>query len=511
MKSAGYADSAVGFFAAMNEKEKMLLIDRLALGKEGIFDLEGVSSMEKTEASHSRHTFVDQLLDKVFIDQNPSTKLLKKIMKVILLEADSHKASKILGKMTNTLIEAQLQNKKLSMPEIASLMLNELGVVGKKVSQSLAELEALPADFRQEFKKAQSSAQLVPKRALADLADSYGLLEGKDGIKILSFGKMLGAASNKQACLLEVEITSNDFALPPGKHQLVGKFKRPSAQKTSNLEADLNLLEKALGAIASESTFASSLPSGFLDTIRDGVMRELDFEKEKSFSKLLHKDLKKLNQAGKDYQLGLPTIIYANADLVIETLAPGISLRDYLDQKAAQELPPEYQSIDQQKVMEKVLSEAIRELLVSGNLHADLHPGNIFVSNKKQVTLIDVGMNEVLSEDQRESIAILLSGLTSGSDKLVNKALQKLGLKLSKFLNLKFNDFSNNTSKMIEASKASNQKVPPLVTSLFSAISKLSTYSKELDSKTMVRILKEVGQMLVRQKVGLGWEFEVEM
>lgn len=511
MKCAGYADSAVGFFAAMNEKEKMLLIDRLALGKEGIFDLEGVSSMEKTEASHSRLTFVDQLLDKVFIDQNPSTKLLKKIMKVILLEADSHKASKILGKMTNTLIEAQLQNKKLSMPEIASLMLNELGVVGKKVSQSLAELEALPADFRQEFKKAQSSAQLVPKRALADLADSYGLLEGKDGIKILSFGKMLGAASNKQACLLEVEITSNDFALPPGKHQLVGKFKRPSAQKTSNLEADLNLLEKALTAITSESTFTNSLPSGFLDTIRDGVMRELDFQKEKSFSKLLHKDLKKLNQAGQEYQLGLPTIIYANADLVIETLAPGISLRDYLDQKAAQELPPEYKSIDQQKVMEKVLSEAIRELLVSGNLHADLHPGNIFVSNKKQVTLIDVGMNEVLSEDQRESIAILLSGLTSGSDKLVNKALQKLGLNLPKILNLKFNDFSNNTSKMIDASKASNQKIPPLVTSLFSAISKLSTYSKGLDSKAMVRILKEVGEMLVKQKVGLDFEFEVDL
>lgn len=508
MHTAGFADSLVKLFALLNPREQIMMIDRLALGKEGLFDLEAVSSMEKVEASESRITFVDQLLDKVFIDQNPSTKLLKKIMKVILLEANSHKASKILGKMTNTLIEAQLQNKKLSMPEIASLMLNELGVVGKKVSQSLAELEALPADFRQEFKKTQSSAQLVPKRALADLADSYGLLEGKDGIKILSFGKMLGAASNKQACLLEVEITSNDFALPPGKHQLVGKFKRPSAQKTSNLEADLNLLEKALTAITSESTFTNSLPSGFLDTIRDGVMRELDFEKEKSFSKLLHKDLKKLNQAGQEYQLGLPTIIYANADLVIETLAPGISLRDYLDQKAAQELPPAYQSVDQQKVMEKVLGEAIRELLVSGNLHADLHPGNIFVSDKKQVTLIDVGMNEVLNADQKESIAILLSGLTSGSDKLVNKALQKLGLNLPKTLNLKFNDFSNNTSKMIEASKTSNQKIPPLITSLFSAISKLSTYSKELDSKAMIRILKEVGQMLLKQQV--DFDFDVE-
>ncbi|MCC7432015.1 hypothetical protein IT412_00660 [Candidatus Peregrinibacteria bacterium] len=511
MRTAGFADSLVKLFALLNPREQVLMIDRLALGKEGIFDLEAVSTMEKVEASESRLNFVDQLLDKVFIDQNPSTKLLKKIMKVILLEADSHKASKILGKMTNTLIQAQLQNKKLSMPEIASLMLNELGVVGKKVSQSLAELEALPTDFRQEFKKAQSSAQLVPKRALADLADSYGLLDGKDGIKILSFGKMLGAASNKQACLLEVEITSNDYALPPGKHQLVGKFKRPSAQKTSNLEADLNLLEKALVAITSESTFANSLPSGFLDTIRDSVMRELDFEKEKSFSKLLHKDLKKLDQAGKDYQLGLPTIIYANADLVIETLAPGISLRDYLDQKAAQELPPAYQSVDQQKVMEKVLGEAIRELLISGNLHADLHPGNIFVSDKKQVTLIDIGMNEVLTPDQRESIAILLSGLTSGSDKLVKKALQKLGLNLPKNLNLKFNDFSNNTSKMIDASKESNQKIPPLITSLFSAISKLSTYSKELDSKAMIRILKEVGEMLVKQKVGFDFEFEVEM
>lgn len=502
MRTVGNADGFKKIFATMDKAEQAKLIERLSLGKEGLLDLEAVDSLEKIQSQTEKGVFIDTLLNKVFSLKGEGIELLRKIMRVILIEADPAKSSKILAGLTHQLLEAEKVGKKINMPQLASLMLSEMGVVGKKLAQSLAELDFLPADFRKEFKKVQSEAQHVPKRALAELADSYGLLEGRDGVRIISFGKMLGAASNKQACLLEVEITRSGLPLPPGRHQLVGKFKRPSAQKSANLDSDLQLLEKAM-MVLGESKQKSKLPAGFLDTLRDAVLRELDFNKEADFAKLLRRDIRKLDEYQREYQLNLPEIVYANNDLVLETLAPGISLREYLDAEDAGQLEAGYVQLDRIKIMQKVLTEAMRELLVSGNVHADLHPGNIFVSKDKKVTLIDVGMNEVLDENQRAKIISLLTGLLSGSDILVKRALKGLGLVIEGKFALKVGDFNENVNRMIEVSRQSKQKIPSLITSIFSSVSKLATYAKDLDRKAMVATLKEVGGHYWKRKIGL--------
>lgn len=499
----GDASSFKIYFASLKAEEQQLLVKRLCLGAEGIFDLEAMGVGVMSQAEADRGQFIEHLLGEIVGKEGEQAKFIKGILKTLLLSAEPAKSAEILSVLTSKFLEARLADKKINLPETVGMVLGSLGVVGKKLAQSLAELDFVPENYRQEFKKMQSAAQVVPKHALAELASFYGLLEGKDGLEILSFDRMLGAASNKQACLLEVEITdSAKWGLPLGVHKLVGKFKRPSAQKSANLDKDLYLVEKILSNLSAEMDL-KKMPPGFIETLKDSVLRELNFEEEAKFAKHLRGDFAKLEQQDAEYKLALPKIIYSSGDLVLETLAPGKSLRDYLDDKEAGILAEGYEELDVAKISKKVLTEALRELLVSGNVHADLHPGNIFVDQYKQITFIDVGMNERLTMEQRNEVGKLLLGLAGGSGSLVKSSLAKLGMKAAGKLSLKVGKFENNVNEMINFAKSSGEKLPGLVSSLFSSISKLTTYSKYLKTGDMAMVLKEVGKSYGQKKLGL--------
>ena len=161
------------------------------------------------------------------------------------------------------------------------------------------------------------------------------------------------------------------------------------------------------------------------------------------------------------------------------------------------------------QISKNVLSEALRELLVSGNVHADLHPGNIFVDVNKNITFIDVGMNESLSLRERGQVGKLLLGLISGSAVIVKSALADLGMRTSGKLSLSAGKFENNVNEMIHFAKSSGMKLPGLLTSVLSSISKLSTYAKFLKLSDMAAVMREVGQMYGENRLGIdGFDLE---
>jgi ubiquinone biosynthesis protein len=53
----------------------------------------------------------------------------------------------------------------------------------------------------------------------------------------------------------------------------------------------------------------------------------------------------------------------------------------------------------------------MRQVMVYGRYHADLHPANLFVTPRNTIAYLDFGIVGHLSKDERESIAQVLAGL----------------------------------------------------------------------------------------------------
>lgn len=486
----GHLNSLPAVVMGGTPTEKEVFFKRLLLGAEGVIDLESVDGESKETAKHLRHEFLKTLAASLVPENSSNPELGRKLFISVVESSDPSHASRLLIKLINRLSEARSDGKELSIEELAALGLTELGVIGKKVAQSLAELDWVPESFKEQLKKAQSEGEVVPKRALLSLAEDAGLLGANSPLRIISFDDLIGAASNKQGCMVTVEVTDPSVGLPVGRHQVVGKFKRPSAQKIENVEHDLAVLDNIVKMLSQEG-FGGSLPRDFLEQISASVKRELDFGREKEFSDQIRVDVNARN-ARRRFKVTVPDIYFASDDLMIEQRAPGISLRQYSDRRTPDMggFVPTYGKTAERAIHATVATEAIAQLISTGNIHADLHPGNIFVDEQGHVTLIDLGMHEKLNRQQRLDTIALITGLVTGNESYIKSTLRRFGWNLGEAkLNLERFKFADNTTVLLNATHQSETPPPETVTSIIIAASKLGTYTSGFSNKELARML----------------------
>lgn len=509
----GQLDNFPRVIAATTDDEKEIIFKRLFLGAEGIVDLEAVPEAGIETATSQRKEFLRTLSIQLLPDIMPNADLFRNIFTTVLESSDAPHASRILTKIIGKIYDAKMTGQQLPPEEVIALGLNELGVVGKKVSQSIAELDWVPDSYKKTLRKSQSEGEVVPKRALLTLAEDAGLLDENSPIRVVSFDKLIGAASNKQAAILTVEVSDEKVGLSVGIHQVVGKFKRPSAQKTENIDHDLRVLKGILGILGQEG-YADTLPRDFSAQINNAVKRELDFQQERQFNEDIRPDLNERNTKRK-HKVSIPTIYVATDDVMVESIAQGISLRQYQNLREAgarQILESGYATLSEKEVNQTVLTEALSQLITTGNIHTDLHPGNIFVDQHSDVTLIDLGMNERISSQQRLNTISLIAGLATGNESFVKKSLIELGWNLGDVsMNLSQFNFADNTTQLLKASQKASSPPSEIVSSIILATSKLSTYTKGFTNAELARMLigtidkKEVPKILAHLvKSGLG-------
>ncbi|MDD5415825.1 MAG: AarF/UbiB family protein [Candidatus Daviesbacteria bacterium] len=471
--------------------EREVLFKRLFLGAEGVLDLEAVPLEQAEQARNQRKEFIGALAAEFLPEDMPNVALFRDIFTSVLESSDPPHASRTLVKLLNSFIDAQAGGKKLPPEEVIAISLNELGVVGKKVSQSLAELDWVPDSYRKTLRRSQSEGETVPKRALMVLAEDAGLLDPTSPIRIISFDDLIGAASNKQACLLTVEVTDESVGLPKGSYQVVGKFKRPSAQKKENIEHDLRVMRQII-EVLNQRGYAESLPRDFSAQISDAVNKELDFTREKQFSDQLRADLAERNSKRRQ-QVSIPKIYFTSEDVMLESVAPGISLRAYRDlreQGADQLITSGYGALSGQVINQTIVTEALSQLITTGNIHADLHPGNIFVDQQGNLIFIDLGMHQNLTTEQRFATISLVAGLASGNEAYLKNTLKNMGWDLgNNALGLTRFNFAENTLRLLRASQKASTQPPEMLTSVILATSKLSTYTSGFSSSELFRML----------------------
>lgn len=471
--------------------EREVLFKRLFLGAEGVLDLEAVPSEQVEQARNQRREFIRVLAAEFLPEDMPNVALFRDIFTSVLESSDPAHANRTLTKLINSFIDAQAGGKKLPPEEVIAISLNELGVVGKKVSQSLAELDWVPESYKKTLRRSQSEGETVPKRALMVLAEDAGLLDLNSPIRIISFDELRGAASNKQACLLTVEVTDESVGLSKGRHKVIGKFKRPSAQKRENIEHDLRVMRQII-EVLNQRGYAESLPRDFSAQISDAVNKELDFDRERLFSAQLRVDLAERNFKRRQ-QVSIPKIYFIAEDVMLESIAPGISLRAYRDlreQGSDQLITSGYGALQERVINQTIVTEALSQLITTGNIHADLHPGNIFVDQQGNITFIDLGMHQRLTPEQRFATISLVAGLASGNETYLKKTLQGLGWNLGGAnLGLTRFNFAENTMRLLRATQKASTQPPEMLTSVILATSKLSTYTGGFSSPELLKML----------------------
>lgn len=487
----GHLDNLPAAIAVSTDDEKDVTFRRLLLGAEGIVDLEAVNVDQLPTAETQRREFVRVLAENMLPDSMPRADLFRNIFTTIIESSDAPHASRILTKLINRFTEAKVQGRQLPPEEVVALGLNELGVVGKKVSQSLAELDWVPDSYKRTLRKAQSEGEVVPKRALLMLSEDIGLTNDGSPMRVISIDDLIGAASNKQAALLTVEVNDERVGLPRGNHRVVGKFKRPSAQKTENINHDLRVLRNILEVMNREG-YADALPRDFSAQISDAVRKELDFTQEKEFSESIRTDLNARN-TGRRFKVSIPNIYYASDDVMMESVAPGISLRSYKDLREAGSerlVASGYGALSEKNINQTVVTEALSQLITTGNIHADLHPGNIFVDQQGNLTLIDLGMHEKLDANQRLNTISLIAGLATGNEAYVKRTLSTLGWDLGEArLDLRRFNFAQNTVQLLRASQRASSLPPEMLSSIILATSKLTTYTEGFSNAELFRML----------------------
>jgi ubiquinone biosynthesis protein len=85
-------------------------------------------------------------------------------------------------------------------------------------------------------------------------------------------------------------------------------------------------------------------------------------------------------------------------------------------------MPPELRAA----AADRLLGAVLRQVLVGGVFHADLHPGNVLVDETGRLGLLDFGSVGRLDDGSREALAMLLAAIDRDSSVAAADALLEL-------------------------------------------------------------------------------------
>ncbi|MBN9619658.1 MAG: AarF/ABC1/UbiB kinase family protein, partial [Actinobacteria bacterium] len=179
---------------------------------------------------------------------------------------------------------------------------------------------------------------------------------------------------------------------------VVVKVQRPAARRV--VTADLDILMRLARRLDGTTAWGHRLgvlrlAEGFAESLRD----ELDYTVEQDNTR--------------DVALGLPLTDppvriphvhtqYSSPTLLVMDRLVGVPVSE------ADELLAGFSAAERAELAARLLRETLREILVSGVFHADLHPGNVFVAPDHGLGLLDFGSVGRLDEPTRHSLAVCL-------------------------------------------------------------------------------------------------------
>jgi ubiquinone biosynthesis protein len=296
-------------------------------------------------------------------------------------------------------------------------MLDELGPTFVKFGQILATRpDLLPADIIEELRGLQDDVRPEPFDRIR------GVVEGELGLTLdrlfVEFDETPIAAAS---------IGQVHRALLPGGHEVVVKVQRPDAGR--RIEADIQLMYQ-VARIAKENVRRLQPFDlvGMVDQFTRTIRRELDYGIEGRNAEAFRRQF-----AGED-RVWVPRIHWRQSTSRVLTMerVEGTPL-GRLDLS-------EWSEDDRRTLAHRITETWMQMVFVHGFFHADPHPANILVRDPDNLSLVDFGMTEQLSQRDREAMVRLLLDILSGDAERLPRRLRALGMRYPRQLEAELAD-----------------------------------------------------------------------
>jgi len=296
-----------------------------------------------------------------------------------------------------------------------------MGGVMIKVGQFLSSrLDVLPPEVTDELANLQDEVPAEDFEDIRALAEAE--LDAPLSEKFASFDPHpLAAASLGQVHRARLKVQEEaDF------HNVVIKIQRPHI--ASIVEVDLSALKRVGRWLMRyrpirEHADVPALLKEFSATLYE----EIDYEQEADNAETFYKNF------ADDPDVHVPRVVRPLSTRRVLTLEDvyAIKITDYADITAA--------GIDRGAVAEKLLGTYLQQIFEDGFVHADPHPGNLFVTplptedgqpTKWQLTFVDFGMVARVPDSLRSSLRELVIAVGTRDAKRVIKAYQMMDMLL---------------------------------------------------------------------------------
>ena len=318
----------------------------------------------------------------------------------------------------------------------------------QKPEELVADLKKMGPTYVKLGQLLSTRPDLLPEeylKALAELQDDVDTIPFEEVQKI--FEEEIGVKINKAFELFDPQplasasIGQVHRALLPSGRPVAVKIQRPGVRK--NFIDDLNTLQEMANLAVKHSKDAKKYAlDSIIEELRFVLLNELDYNKEFQNLQLMRENLKKYRN------IIIPEPVKEYSSSKILTM-------DFIEGKKITSIGPlKRMETDFTPLMDDLVESYMQQIIVDGFAHADPHPGNIHLTEKDQVALMDLGMVAKFSPKLQEKIMMLLVGMSKKDGDEITDAL----LEMSEYDPQKANleNFRKNINRLVMNSTSTN-------------------------------------------------------
>ena len=218
------------------------------------------------------------------------------------------------------------------------------------------------------------------------------------------------------------------------------KIQRPDIDRrfVEDLDALMTLSEKA--EEYSETARKFSVHE-IIEEMKYILIQELDYERESRNLKVLKENMKEFKY------LKIPKVYPSHS-------SPKILTMEYIRGQKVTDLSPSQQmELPTKEIVDDLIKGYLKQIIVDGFAHADPHPGNVHVTELRQLALLDLGMVAQFSKHFQNKILRFMIGLSDNDgDQVCNVLLEISEYEEDGF---KENEFRKMVSRKIQDAKHS--------------------------------------------------------
>jgi ubiquinone biosynthesis protein len=283
--------------------------------------------------------------------------------------------------------------------------MEELGPAFIKLGQMLStRADLLPPDIVMALERLQDQVKPIPYAQIA------AVIEAELGQPPEIIFQQISTEAIATASIGQV----HEVLLQDGRPAVI-KVQRPGV--VEQIEIDLHVLERLANLVASRTQFGATydLP-GVVREFGAMLRGELDYRLEAQNAERF-----RTNFAG-DPQVRFPEVYhdYSTARVLTLEQIHGLRVTDLVGLKNAQ--------INPSDVAQRLAGAIFQMVLRDGFVHADPHPGNLFVLPDGVVGFVDCGMVGELTPAMRNNVVDYVLGVVSGDSDQVVQAIIQMGV-----------------------------------------------------------------------------------